>query len=161
MNSSAVNVLNQVPLTNSTQILTQPSQVPMISVVNPTPVVASTPIVASTPVVANAPIVTSTPIVPNTPLVVSTPIVTNQVQGSVVAAPQISGIIVSNNPVPTAAPEDEYRLGRGILDDFRPSRYINQMGMMGVPNVGMTNPTMTPIASNMPVNGQLNIKDFL
>ena len=98
--------LNQIPLVNSTQILTASAQVPLT---------ASTPIVtAATPALATPPVVAAaTPgLVP--PVVAGTP--------GLVASPNII------NSASTFVPEEDYRLGRGILDDFRPGGYRSIVG---------------------------------
>jgi hypothetical protein len=121
--------LNQIPLVNSTQILTQSAQVPMT---------ASTPIVgAPTTVMANP-----------------------------VAAPGTPGLIVNSPNIVSntsqIVPEDDYRLGRGILDDFRPGGYKSVVGSTVVVgnNVPITNPKIavpTPIVSS----GTGSLQDFL
>ena len=140
MNTSTPNILSQVPLVNSTQILTQSAQVPVMSVVNPTPVVAAQPIIA--------------PPVP----------------GSVVPAPQMVGSIVNANSVMGPLVDEDYRLGRGILDDFRPTPYKSQIlagTTMGVGNLGTTNVVLSQTGPVMSVNtpavtlGPSTIKDFL
>ena len=65
--------------------------------------------------------------------------------------------------------DDDYRLGRGILDDFRPSAYKNQVvgstlnttTSVGVTNTGLgiTNTGLT--VSTPGTIGASNIKDFL
>ena len=59
INASAVNTLNQVPLVNSTQLITQSAQVPQVSQI---PVAASTPIVSQVPVAASTPMVSQVPV---------------------------------------------------------------------------------------------------
>ena len=141
MNASAVNTLNQVPLVNSTQILAQSAQIPVVSQV---PVVASTPMVSQVPTVTVPQPVTS--VVPNA-LVNSH--FTNQLQ---------VGTLV----------DEDYRMGRGILDEFRPDVYKAQIGL--IPNntnvVTTSIPvTTSPIVSTTPAvvqTGNANIlKEFL
>ncbi len=136
MNTPAPTVLSQVPLVNSTQLLTQSVQVPVTSVVNPTPIIASTPLIS------------------NTPLVVS------QVPGSVIAVPQLAGTVVNINTMPTPVAEEEYRLGRSILDDFRPA--VNRSQMLPVMPGNYALNQNIPVMNSQVVNPvQLNIKDFL
>ena len=166
MNASAVNI----PLVNSTQILTNASQVPVIpqvpvtSVVNSTPLVASTPIVsqapvvASTPIVSQVPVAASTPIVSQAPVVASTPVVS---QVPVVAStPMVSQVPVvpqapmtstnnqhfTNVPVSGTLVDEDYRLGRGILDEFRPAALQSQYGVTNVMSTSVmpVNITTTP-----------------
>ena len=109
------------------------------------------------------------------PLVNSTQILTASAQGpavttSIPAGGQVVGtsvppggqIITGTSlpdgpglvPPPNYVPEDDYRLGRGILDDFRPTPYNSIVG---------SGPVIT--GSNTPlINTQVgnsNIKDFL
>ena len=153
MNASAVNI----PLVNSTQILTNTSAIPVVSqapvasVVNPTPIVASTPIVsqvpvaASTPIVSQVPVAASTPIISQVPVAASTPIVSqvpvaattpivSQVQ--VAQAPLVAPANqhFTNQPLTGTLVDEDYRLGRGILDDFRPSAIQSQYGVSNVVN---------------------------
>ena len=175
MTTSVVgSALNQIPLVNSTQILTASAQAPMASVIGSTPVVASTPIVASavqplpatTPVLASAvqPMPVATPVLTSSvPVVQPQPILT-----SVQPTPQVystaSGAHFAttyNNPVPI----DDYRLGRGILDDFRPTPYKNiivgSTTGVSVANSGVV-VTSPGIAVSTPGSvGASNIKDFL
>ena len=144
MNASVTgSALNQIPLVNSTQILTASAQAPINSVVATTPVVASTPIVASS--VQQIP----TPVVP-----VAQPVVTTSVQPTYNTA--------SSNFTTTAfppVPDDDYRLGRGILDDFRPTAYKSQVAGIGS-TVAVSNPGLvvsTPVANV----GASKINDFL
>ena len=160
MNASVTgSALNQIPLVNSTQILTASAQAPINSVIASTPVVASTPIVASTPVVASTPIVTSAVPQIATPVLgasvpVAQPVVTTSVQPTYNTA--------SSNFTTTAfppVPDDDYRLGRGILDDFRPTAYKSQVAGIGS-TVAVSNPGLvvsTPVANV----GASKINDFL
>ena len=66
--------------------------------------------------------------------------------------------------------DEDYRLGRGILDDFRPNAYKTQVGIVGntttnvitsstIPNVTTSVITTTPVVSttaNVGGNNQLN-----
>ena len=139
MNSSIPNTLSQVPLVNSTQILTQSVQVPNQQVVNPLPVPGVVPTAAVAP--ANI-------------------IVTNQVPGSVVPTTPIVGSIINTNTLNTPIVEEDYRLGRSILDDFRPTPYKSQISI-GVN--GMTNASIPLICVDPApqIIGQSSIKDFL
>ena len=158
MNSSVTgSALNQIPLVNSTQILTASAQAPINSVIASTPVVASTPIVASTPVVASTPIVTSAVPQVATPVLgasvpVAQPVVTTSVQPTYNTA---NFTTTASPPVP----DDDYRLGRGILDDFRPTAYKTQVAGVGS-TVAVSNPGLvvsTPVANV----GASKIDDFL
>ena len=158
MNSSVTgSALNQIPLVNSTQILTASAQAPINSVIASTPVVASTPIVASTPVVASTPIVTSAVPQIATPVLgasvpVAQPVVTTSVQ------PTYNTANFTTTAFPKV-PDDDYRLGRGILDDFRPTAYKTQVAGVGS-TVAVSNPGLvvsTPVANV----GASKIDDFL
>ena len=92
MNTSAVNALNQVPLVNSTQILPQSTQVPIMSQV-----------------------------VPQT-----TPVQVQSVESGVNPGQHYTTQTTLNTLV-----DEDYRLGRGILDDFRPNAYKTQIGVVG------------------------------
>ena len=142
MNASVTgSALNQIPLVNSTQILTASAQAPINSVVATTPVVASTPIVASS--VQQIP----TPVVP-----VAQPVVTTSVQ------PTYNTANFTTTAFPPV-PDDDYRLGRGILDDFRPTAYKSQVAGIGS-TVAVSNPGLvvsTPVANV----GASKINDFL
>jgi hypothetical protein len=113
----------------------------MVSGVQPLP---ATPVLgASVPMVQPQPIVTST-------------LPAQTTQGSHIGT--------YSNPVP----DDDYRLGRGILDDFRPSAYksnvvgstLTTTGLGGTTTtLGVTN---TGLAVSTPGTvGASNIKDFL
>ena len=163
--------LNQIPLVNSTQILTASAQAPINSVVASTPVIAgSTPIVASTPV---TPIMASTPVMTPTSVIASTPVVGSAVQtvgapvlgASVPVTPVASAVpqpvVTSTLPINTVSPyqvvDDDYRLGRGILDDFRPSGYKSSAV------VGTSVATTPALVTSTPVAAvrTSNINDFL
>ena len=148
MNASAVNTINQVPLVNSTQILTTSAQVPMASQVPITSVAASTPI---------------------NPVVSQVPVVTPGVQ-------PIQSVIQNQNyatqtTLNTLVDED-YRLGRGILDDFRPNAYKTQVGIVGNTTTNIITSSTLPVTSTPVVTstvvpttanvGNANVlKDFL
>ena len=148
MNASAVNTINQVPLVNSTQILTTSAQVPMVSQVPTTSVAASTPI---------------------NPVVSQVPVVTPGVQ-------PIQSVIPNQNyatqtTLNTLVDED-YRLGRGILDDFRPNAYKTQVGIVGNTTTNIITSSTLPVTSTPVVTstvvpttanvGNANVlKDFL
>ena len=126
MNASAVNTLNQVPLVNSTQILTQSAQLPAVSQV---------PLVTSVPVVSQVPMVTApqpgASVVPN---VIVNSHFTNQTQ---------VGTLV----------EEDYRMGRGILDEFRPDVFKIQLGLIpNNTNVVTTTATSIPVATTQLVS---------
>ena len=196
MNASVTgSALNQIPLVNSTQILTASAQAPMTSVVATTPVVtASTPIMTSTPITTSTtpvvatttPIMTaSTPVVAaTTPIMTaSTPIVAGStpVMGSVAGAPVSVAQPVVTSAVQTpqgygtsnfattvySAPvvDDDYRLGRGILDDFRPRPYQTQIASLGsTTGLATTGLATTGLATTVttPANvGASSINDFL
>ena len=216
MTTSVVgSALNQIPLVNSTQILTASAQAPMTSVMASTPVVASTPIVAgavqplpATPVLTSAvqPLAATTPVLtgPVQPLAATTPVLTSAVQPLAATTPVLTSpvqplaattpvltssvpvvqpqpILTSVQPTPqvysTASgahfattynnlvPVDDYRLGRGILDDFRPTPYKNiivgSTTGVSVANSGVV-VTSPGIAVSTPGSvGASNIKDFL
>ena len=148
MNASAVNTINQVPLVNSTQILTTSAQVPTVSQVPITSVAASTPI---------------------NPVVSQVPVVTPGVQ-------PIQSVIQNQNyatqtTLNTLVDED-YRLGRGILDDFRPNAYKTQVGIVGNTTTNIITSSTLPVTSTPVVTstvvpttanvGNANVlKDFL
>ena len=233
MNASVTgSALNQIPLVNSTQILTASAQQPMTSVLTPNPVVASTPVVSSTALTGSVPVATgsvpvvtgSVPVVTGTvPVVtgtvpvastaplgstlpvtsvlgasavqplptplaasgVGTPLVASAVQpltatSLVGSVPLQQPPLTSTLPVQTAAhfgtttmsnpvPDDDYRLGRGILDDFRPTSYKTIISttpsLVGTTTPGLVGTTQvaTPsLAVSTPgAIGVSNIKDFL
>ena len=142
MNASELNTLNQVPLVNSTQILAASAQVPMASQV---------------------PISASTPVTYSPGQVVTSPVQSNY------QATTMNSHYATQTTLNTLVDED-YRLGRGILDDFRPNAYKTQVGIVGntttnvitsstIPNVTTPVITTTPIVSttaNVGGNNQLN-----
>ena len=150
MNASDINTLNQVPLVQSTQILSTSAQVPMVSQVPVTPVVNTVPVVSQVPAVAQQPI---------------------QVSSVVPAGVQNPHFITTGTGAATLVDED-YRLGRGILDDFRPNAYKTQVGIVGNTTTNVitssTLPvTSTPIVTSTVVPTTVNVgnanvlKDFL
>ena len=197
INASTSNALNQIPLVNSTQILTASAQAPMTSVVATTPVVtASTPVMTSTPITTSTtpvvatttPIMTSsTPVVAaTTPIMTSaTPIIAGStpIMGSVSGAPVTvtQPVVTSTVQVPQQGygtsnfsttvhsnpiVEDDYRLGRGILDDFRPTPYKTQIAALGattgLATTGLATTGLATTVSTPGVNvGTSNINDFL
>ena len=142
MNASELNTLNQVPLVNSTQILAASAQVPMASQV---------------------PISASTPVTYSPGQVVTSPVQSNY------QATTMNSHYATQTTLNTLVDED-YRLGRGILDDFRPNAYKTQVGIVGntttnvitsstIPNVTTPVITTTPVVSttaNVAGNNQLN-----
>ena len=165
MNASAVNI----PLVNSTQILTTPSQMPTVTQAPITSVVSPTPLVASTPIVSQTPMVASTPIVSQVPVAASTPIVSQAVSQvpMVQTTPLVSQVpMVQTTPVVSQVPmvaandqhyanqvisgtlvDEDYRLGRGILDEFRPPALQAQYGVV-VPNTtGVVTASALPVAT--------------
>ena len=141
MNASELNTINNVPLVNSTQILAASAQVPMASQI---------PVSASTPVVSPGQVVTS-------------PVQSNY------QATTMNSHYATQTTLNTLVDED-YRLGRGILDDFRPNAYKTQIGVVGntttnvitsstIPNVTTPVVTTAPVVSttaNVGGNNQLN-----
>ena len=123
MNASAVNTLNQVPLVNSTQLLTASAQVPTVSQVPITSVAASTPI---NPVVSQVPVVASG---------------VQPIQ-SVVPNQHYTTQTTLNTLV-----DEDYRLGRGILDDFRPNAYKTQVGVVGNTTTNVITSSTLPVTS--------------
>ena len=142
MNASELNTLNQVPLVNSTQILAASAQVPMASQV---------------------PISASTPVTYSPGQVVTSPVQSNY------QATTMNSHYATQTTLNTLVDED-YRLGRGILDDFTPNAYKTQVGILGntttnvitsstIPNVTTPVITTTPVVSttaNVGGNNQLN-----
>ena len=160
INASAMNTLNQVPLVNSTQILTQSAQVPQVSqipVAATTPIMSQVPVAASTPIVSQAPVAATTPIVSQVPMTVPQPMIANNSH-------------FANNSVGTLVDED-YRLGRGILDEFRPEPIKASLGLgvNTVVNSAMPVATSTPLVSTpvvstpavVPTGGANVLKEFL
>ena len=113
MNASVQSsALNQIPLVANTQVLTTSAQAPINSVMASTPVVT-----ASTPIVATQPLMTSVP--------VAQPVMTSIAPNPQIATSNLinTAPMMSSNPIP----EEDYRLGRGILDDFRPTPYNSKI----------------------------------
>ena len=104
MDASAINTLNQVPLVNSTQIIT--STQPQL--------------VSQVPVPATAPVVSQVPVVQP----VAQPV--QSVVPSIIPDQHYATQTTLNTLV-----DEDYRLGRGILDDFRPNAYKTQIGVVG------------------------------
>ena len=153
INASAVNTLNQVPLVNSTQIITQSAQVPQVSQI---------PVAASTPIVSQMPVVASTPIVSQVPMATAP-------QPMVSALPTVGGSHYGTTNIQTLVDED-YRMGRGILDEFRPAQFKAQLGLVGnntvvnsVVPVTSTPVVSTPVATSavVPTGGANVLKEFL
>ena len=157
--------INQIPLVNSTQILTSSAQVPMGNLAASTPVIAaSTPVLAAANPSLAVPaqgLVASTPVMVGTPgLVASTPVV----------SPNIGGHLATTSlPTQSFVPEEDYRLGRGILDDFRPGGYKSIVGVVSGNNAGLGVVNSQVAASTPIVNASTpvvssavgNINDFL
>ena len=108
-----------------------------VNPLNSVPLVNSTQILgasAQVPMVSQVPITTTTPVQP----------VVSQVQ-SVVPNIAQDPHYATQTTLNTLVDED-YRLGRGILDDFRPNAYKSQVGIVG-------NTTTNVITSStLPVN---------
>ena len=153
INASAMNTLNQVPLVNSTQILTQSAQVPQVSQI---------PVAATTPIMSQVPVAASTPIVSQVPMTVPQPMMT-------------ANSHFADNSVGTLVDED-YRLGRGILDEFRPAQINASLGILPstaintTTTIANTTPLVsTPLVSTpavttpvtLPTGGANVLKDFL
>ena len=97
------------------------------------------------------------------PLVNSTQILPQSTQVPIASqvAPQLSQVPVQqvHTAVPTLNPEqhyttqttlntlvdEDYRLGRGILDDFRPNAYKTQIGVVGNTTTNVITSTTLPI----------------
>ena len=140
MNASGINTLNQVPLVQSTQILSTSAQVPMVSQAPVTPVVNTAPVVSQVPVVAQQPI---------------------QVSSVVPAGVQNPHFITTGTGAPLL--DEDYRLGRGILDDFRPNSYKTQIGVVGNTTTNVVT-SSTPVVSTPVVNAtgsSATLKEFL
>ena len=149
MTTSVINPLNSVPLVNSTQILSASAQVPTVSQV---PITTSTPV---QPVVSQAPILQS-------------------VQPVQSAIPTISQDqhYTTQTTLNTLVDED-YRLGRGILDDFRPNAYRSQVGVVGNTTTNVITSTVLPVtpaqvvtttpvlSTTTGVGGANTLKEFL
>ena len=128
MNASELNTINNVPLVNSTQILAASAQVPMASQI---------PVSSSTPVVSPGQVVTSP---------VQTGYQTTTMNSHYATQTTLNTLV-----------DEDYRLGRGILDDFRPNADKTQIGVVGntttnvitsstIPNV------TTPVVTTAPVD---------
>ena len=141
-----------------------------VNPLNSVPLVNSTQILgasAQVPMVSQVPITTTTPVQP----------VVSQVQ-SVVPNIAQDPHFATQTTLNTLVDED-YRLGRGILDDFRPNAYKSQVGIVGNTTTNVitsstlpvnTTPVVaaTPIVTSTPVvttnvnvTGANQLKDFL
>ena len=142
-----------------------------VNPLNSVPLVNSTQILgasAQVPMVSQVPITTTTPIQP----------VVSQVQ-SVVPNIAQDPHYATQTTLNTLVDED-YRLGRGILDDFRPNAYKSQVGIVGNTTTNVitsstlpvnTTPVVaaTPVVASTPVvttnanvtTGANPLKDFL
>ena len=115
-----------------------------VNPLNSVPLVNSTQILgasAQVPVVSQVPITTTTPVV-------------SQVQ-SVVPTVAQDQHYATQTTLNTLVDED-YRLGRGILDDFRPNAYRSQVGVVGNTTTNIiTSSTLpvntTPVVAATPV----------
>ena len=125
------------------------------------------------------------------PLVASTQILTNSAQIPVSSSTPITQVPVATNAIPqvqSVVPtivqdqhyttqttlntlvDEDYRLGRGILDDFRPNAYRTQIGVVGNTTTNVITSSTLPINSTPVVStplvastnvGANNLKDFL
>ncbi len=142
-----------------------------VNPLNSVPLVNSTQILgasAQVPMVSQVPITTTTPVQP----------VVSQVQ-SVVPNIAQDPHYATQTTLNTLVDED-YRLGRGILDDFRPNAYKSQVGIVGNTTTNVitsstlpvnTTPVVaaTPVVASTPVvttnanvtTGANPLKDFL
>ena len=142
-----------------------------VNPLNSVPLVNSTQILgasAQVPMVSQVPITTTTPVQP----------VVSQVQ-SVVPNIAQDPHYATQTTLNTLVDED-YRLGRGILDDFRPNAYKSQVGIVGNTKTNVitsstlpvnTTPVVaaTPVVASTPVvttnanvtTGANPLKDFL
>ena len=142
-----------------------------VNPLNSVPLVNSTQILgasAQVPMVSQVPITTTTPVQP----------VVSQVQSvipNIAQDPHYATQTTLNTLV-----DEDYRLGRGILDDFRPNAYKSQVGIVGNTTTNVitsstlpvnTTPVVaaTPVVSSTPVvttnanvtTGANPLKDFL
>ena len=122
MTTSVINPLNSVPLVNSTQILGASAQVPMASQVPVQPVVSQVPVMTSV-----------------------------QPMQSVVPTVTHDQHYATQTTLNTLVDED-YRLGRGILDDFRPNAYRSQVGVVGNTTTNIITSTTLPVGTTQVVN---------
>ena len=122
MTTSVINPLNSVPLVNSTQILGASAQVPMASQVPVQPVVSQVPVMTSV-----------------------------QPMQSVVPTVTQDQHYATQTTLNTLVDED-YRLGRGILDDFRPNAYRSQVGVVGNTTTNIITSTTLPVGTTQVVN---------
>ena len=142
-----------------------------VNPLNSVPLVNSTQILgasAQVPMVSQVPITTTTPVQP----------VVSQVQSvipNIAQDPHYATQTTLNTLV-----DEDYRLGRGILDDFRPNAYKSQVGIVGNTTTNVitsstlpvnTTPVVaaTPVVASTPVvttnanvtTGANPLKDFL
>ena len=122
MTTSVINPLNSVPLVNSTQILGASAQVPMASQVPVQPVVSQVPVMTSV-----------------------------QPMQSVVPTVTQDQHYATQTTLNTLVDED-YRLGRVILDDFRPNAYRSQVGVVGNTTTNIITSTTLPVGTTQVVN---------
>ena len=108
----------------------------MVSQVPVTPVVNTAPVVSQVPAVAQQPI---------------------QVSSVVPAGVQNPHFITTGTGSVTLVDED-YRLGRGILDDFRPNAYKTQIGVVGKTTTNVVT-SSTPVVNA--TGSSATLKDFL
>ena len=116
-----MNSLNQVPLVNSTQIISPATQIPVVSqiqVPSTAPIISQVPLAASTPLVTQVPMQTTTPVISQAPTL---------------AIPQLpeQHFVNSGTQSGFALVDEDYRMGRGILDEFRPANIKSQLGIVG------------------------------
>ena len=142
-----------------------------VNPLNSVPLVNSTQILgasAQVPMVSQVPITTTTPVQPLVSQVQS--VVPNIAQDPHYATQTTLNTLV----------DEDYRLGRGILDDFRPNAYKSQVGIVGNTTTNVitsstlpvnTTPVVaaTPVVASTPVvttnanvtTGANPLKDFL
>jgi hypothetical protein len=53
---------------------------------------------------------------------------------------QSTTVPVGSTVMPSTMVEDDYRLGRGILDDFRPTNYKSYLGLTTLPGASVVTP---------------------
>ena len=132
-----MNSLNQVPLVNSTQIISPATQMPVVSqiqVPSTAPIISQVPLAASTPLVTQVPMQTTTPVISQAPTL---------------AIPQLpeQHFVNSGTQSGFALVDEDYRMGRGILDEFRPANIKSQYGVV-VPNTtGVVTASALPVAT--------------
>ena len=122
---------------------------------------------AQVPAVSQVPVAASTPIAP---IVSQVPVVSSTVQPvqSVIPTDQHYATQTTLNTLV----DEDYRLGRGILDDFRPNAYKTQVGIVGNTTTNIITSSTLPVTSTPVVTstvipttanvGNANVlKDFL